>query len=205
LNSMAKVENVVMVTAATALVGYYTYTRLKKKEEEVNVVLFFPDHTIDIFDKNNMGDKIFKTISNLAIDESSSMARMLSFIRSAEKTIDLCLMIFTCNEFAREVLTCRKRGVKVRLVFDYSNVGVSGCQLRNMREGGVFVRGRKQPFLMHHKFAIIDSKLLINGSFNWTGTAVMGNNENVVITNNKNVVNSFNKEYNKLWLKHAPP
>ena len=73
-----------------------------------------------------------------------------------------------------------------------------------MREGGVFVRGKKQPFLMHHKFCIVDSDLLINGSFNWTETAVMGNNENVVISNNTKVVSCFVKEFEKLWSKHAP-
>ena len=77
-------------------------------------------------------------------------------------------------------------------------------QLRNLRAGGVFVRGRKQPFLMHHKFAIIDSKLVINGSFNWTGTAVLGNNENVVITNQRRVVEPFVREYSRLWEAHAP-
>ena len=77
-------------------------------------------------------------------------------------------------------------------------------KLKNMREGGVFVRGKKQPFLMHHKFCIVDDSLLINGSFNWTGTAVMGNNENVVITSNTKVVSSFVKEFDKLWSKHAP-
>ena len=36
---------------------------------------------------------------------------------------------------------------------------------------------------MHHKFAIIDGKKLISGSFNWTMQAAMGNYENVMITN----------------------
>ena len=36
--------------------------------------------------------------------------------------------------------------------------------------------------LMHHKFAIVDSNILINGSFNWTERAVSENCENVVIS-----------------------
>lgn len=37
---------------------------------------------------------------------------------------------------------------------------------------------------MHHKYAVIDSRLLINGSFNWTRQAVLYNQENTVITDN---------------------
>ena len=30
----------------------------------------------------------------------------------------------------REVLDCRRRGVKVRLIVDYSNIGNTGCQVQ---------------------------------------------------------------------------
>ena len=52
---------------------------------------------------------------------------------------------------------------------------------------------------MHHKFALIDGKYLVNGSFNWTRQAVTGNNENVLITSDNNLVNAFKMEFNKLW------
>ena len=45
----------------------------------------------------------------------------------------------------------------------------------------------------------MDSSLLINGSFNWTSSAVMGNNENVVVTNNPHIVAKFVGEFSKLW------
>ena len=47
------------------------------------------------------------------------------------------------------------------------------------------------------------TRLLINGSFNWTGSAVMGNNENVVITNNTKIVRKFCIEFDRLWEAHS--
>jgi len=45
-------------------------------------------------------------------------------------------------------------------------------------------------FHMHHKFAIVDGRLLINGSFNWTRQAVLYNQENCVVTDNGSLVSS---------------
>jgi phosphatidylserine/phosphatidylglycerophosphate/cardiolipin synthase-like enzyme len=52
---------------------------------------------------------------------------------------------------------------------------------------------------MHHKFAIIDSRLVLTGSYNWTRSAAAYNHENILVTGNKQVVNSFEKEFSRLW------
>ena len=51
-----------------------------------------------------------------------------------------------------------------------------------MKEAGVCIVASQRDGLMHHKFAIVDSTLLLNGSFNWTERAVSENCENVVIS-----------------------
>lgn len=57
---------------------------------------------------------------------------------------------------------------------------------------------------MHHKFVLIDNKLLINGSFNWTRNAITGNQENVVVTDYPQLVQAFQAEFEKLWIQFAP-
>ena len=57
---------------------------------------------------------------------------------------------------------------------------------------------------MHHKFALIDQSILITGSFNWTMQALMGNNENIIITSEPKVVNPFVEEFGNLWEKFDP-
>ena len=51
-----------------------------------------------------------------------------------------------------------------------------------MKEAGACIVASQREGLMHHKFAIVDSTILLNGSFNWTERAVSENCENVVIS-----------------------
>ena len=53
--------------------------------------------------------------------------------------------------------------------------------------------------LFHHKFAIIDSQLVISGSMNWTRQAAIGNYENVLLIKDKNTAREFENEYEKMW------
>ncbi|CAL1280208.1 unnamed protein product [Larinioides sclopetarius] len=52
---------------------------------------------------------------------------------------------------------------------------------------------------MHHKFLVADNEVLVNGSFNWTNQAVMGNYENLIITSEETLVQPFIMEFQKLW------
>lgn len=52
---------------------------------------------------------------------------------------------------------------------------------------------------MHNKFAIIDSAVVLTGSYNWTVSASNNNQENILIIESKGVVNSYQNEFIKLW------
>ncbi len=52
---------------------------------------------------------------------------------------------------------------------------------------------------MHNKFAIIDSGVVITGSYNWTISASNNNQENLLIIESKLVVDNYKNEFNKLW------
>ena len=52
---------------------------------------------------------------------------------------------------------------------------------------------------MHHKFCIVDHKLIITGSYNWTKSAANKNYENILINSDSKVVKSFQSEFDKLW------
>lgn len=65
---------------------------------------------------------------------------------------------------------------------------------------GIRVRAPESKCLMHHKFAIIDGRILIHGSLNWTQQALLGNWENVTITSQpEKLIRSFDDYFEKFW------
>jgi len=203
---------VVCVAVGSEVVSFaynWITDKYKNLNETINEVLFFPDESVGNFkdlDRLTTHDfyNLHKVTSGDDQYKNSPLLKMLRRLRSTERRLDLCLFLITCHEFSKVILECQEKGVVVRLIMEQSSEGNTGCQVGKLREAGVLVRSRKKNFLMHHKFALVDGKMLVNGSFNWTGQAVMANNENVVITNEENIVGKFVEEFERLWIQFDP-
>lgn len=63
------------------------------------------------------------------------------------------------------------------------------------------VRLTGPPYIMHHKFVLIDSSLVLQGSMNWTTQACSGNYENVVITGTPGIVSAFRDHFDTLYTR----
>ena len=110
--------------------------------------------------------------------------QLLAVIGDATTTLDVCVFTITCNELADAIIAAAKRKVRVRVITDDIQATSQGSDVSELaRTPGVTLRTDHQKEAhMHHKFAIVDSTLLLNGSFNWTERAVSENCENVVIS-----------------------
>jgi phosphatidylserine/phosphatidylglycerophosphate/cardiolipin synthase-like enzyme len=68
-----------------------------------------------------------------------------------------------------------------------------------MKDAGIPVKIDDTRHHMHHKFAIVDKEILVNGSYNWTRSADEYNHENLIITKDEALVKDFTQEFKKLW------
>ena len=129
----------------------------------------------------------------------TSLTRLLDVINAATKTLDVCVFTITCNEIADAVVAAHKRGVKVRVISDDDQANAKGSDLASIGEAGAEVRTDAASTHMHHKFAVIDGKVLVNGSFNWTRQAVLGNQENVMVLRDSQLASVFAAEFERMW------
>merc|ERR1712140_58116 len=116
---------------------------------------------------------------------------MGSALRSSRRSLDICVFVITCLDLAEVVIDLHNMGVIVRIISDKEQVDARGSQISRFRAAGIQVRHNSDAYLMHHKFAIVDSNVLINGSFNWTRQAISGNSENLILSNEPTLVKDY--------------
>lgn len=167
-------------------------------------VLFFPDKALPCRNFMRAGALCRRPNCTYA-HERTSLMRLLEVIDGAKKSLEVCVFTITCNEIADAIESAAKRGVMVRIITDDEQAKSQGSDVARLSKvTNVSVRhdGDSKSH-MHHKFAVVDAEVLINGSFNWTRAAVITNRENVVITRNAPVlVQSFREEFNSMWTQY---
>ena len=134
----------------------------------------------------------------------TSLTALLSVIKEATSSLDICVFNITCNEIAAEIQGAADRGVRVRIVTDREQADSQGSDIESLsRSRRINVRkDLSDQSHMHHKFAIINGRTLINGSFNWTRSAVLANKENIVVTrNDPSLLEGFVHEFERLWVE----
>ncbi|XP_032086946.1 mitochondrial cardiolipin hydrolase [Thamnophis elegans] len=136
--------------------------------------------------------------------DESALGRLLARVLSARRSLDLCLFAFSSPQLGRAVILLHRRGVRIRLVVDADYMALRGSQIGPLRTAGIQVRHDQDLGYMHHKFAIVDEKVLITGSLNWTTQAIQTNRENVLVLEDQALVNIFQAEFEKIWETYNP-
>ncbi|CAI5745410.1 unnamed protein product [Peronospora destructor] len=181
--------------------GTETATHFTATGDSFVDVLFFPDPGMPC--KNfHMGKGCTRKNCKSIHDQGSSLMTMLEYLKNAKKSMDICVFTITCDEIANAVLDAHTRGVKVRVITDDDQMKGKGSDILKFIDAGIPVRDDNERTYMHHKFCVIDKKILLNGSFNWSRQAVVGNAENLVIHEGGLIIGRFDEHFAHLWAKY---
>jgi phosphatidylserine/phosphatidylglycerophosphate/cardiolipin synthase-like enzyme len=126
-------------------------------------------------------------------------------INQAEAFINIAMYIFTDKEIALPLINAQKRGVKVRVYLDKSQIESKYSQSRFLVQKGIKVRISTNNYIMHNKFAIIDNRLLLTGSYNWTFSANNRNDENLMVIDDPELIEIFQNQFINLWTNKYSP
>lgn len=207
-------SRILRISWVVGVIVHTTYVLIKSVKDSVEAapekelkkttpqVLFFPDKLLAC------KQFLFKGGCNRRhcqfAHEETSLSKLVRVLLEAKQSLDVCVFTINCRELADAVVQLHNYGVVVRVLTDDEQMGSSGSQIEKFRREGIQVRHDLSSFFMHHKFALIDRKQLVNGSFNWTRQAVTGNRENLMITSDEGVVKAFSEEFEKLWEEYDP-
>lgn len=129
--------------------------------------------------------------------------RIVGELKSARRSLDICVFTITDDRVTHAVIDAHRRRVKVRVITDDDKAEDLGSDVRRMAQSGIEVRVDRSRYHMHHKFAVVDSGVVLTGSYNWTLSAARNNEENMVVSNDRKLVLSFAAEFDRLWKEYA--
>lgn len=123
-------------------------------------------------------------------------------VATARDEILFLAFVFTSDEIGKAMIDRAKDGVTVRGVFE--SVGSDSefsyfDKMRRRRLPNLEVRRDGNPFIMHHKVVIIDSRVVIFGSHNFTDSANDSNDENLLIIHDPALAFLFREEFERVW------
>ncbi len=131
-------------------------------------------------------------------------------IQRAEREILVAVYAFTSGEIAWALVQAKQRGINIRVLLDqkfdrkskYSKGSFLKKQGLNVRWASGLSKGDKKRGLMHQKFAVIDSRIVFTGSYNWTASAETFNHENLLLFRDAGpLAEEYRQQFFRLWKK----
>lgn len=98
-------------------------------------------------------------------------------INNARLSVVAAQCWFTNQEIFNSLISALKRKVHITVVLDYNTINFNsvGLDFRSLEKQGSTVLVFTGDGLLHHKFAVIDSQVVITGSYNWTRSRLSDN------------------------------
>lgn len=129
--------------------------------------------------------------------------KIIGLINSTSRSLDICVFTITDNRLSRAIKDAFNRGVNVRIITDNDKAHDRGSDVEELEFEGINLRVDNTDHHMHHKFAIFDDSIVLTGSYNWTRSAALNNEENFTISDDRRFLKAFRGEFESLWKKFA--
>ncbi len=149
--------------------------------------------------------------------ENSMETRIVDLVESSEETIDIGLTIFDSHTVAKRLLDKAKEGVRVRVIVNAASLAgddsiipwlrtkVEEYELETMEiyEGGTLPTAEIPEYsIFHHNYLIIDNRVVLTGTANWTYGGFFFNDENTLIFYSEDIAQQFTDKFTK-YLEHG--
>jgi len=149
--------------------------------------------------------------------ENSIKSRMIDLIDSATNEIEIMSWVFNDEDVTKHLIDKARSGIKIKIISDDSYIWTPGSQIKeflyyneNSKKdidvisdsydnftilNKYYAKDKSippgfNPYLHHHTL-IIDRKILLTGTNNWTLNGFYRNDEDIIVTDIDTVVNAF--------------
>jgi phosphatidylserine/phosphatidylglycerophosphate/cardiolipin synthase-like enzyme len=137
--------------------------------------------------------------------EDEVAKHLLPLIEGARTRIRFMAFSFTHDTLGAAVLARAEAGVDVQGIFETRGSETEYSEMPRLFCAGVPVRQDGNPGTFHHKVFVIDDRLVVTGSYNFSESADDSNDENVVIVTNADIAAPYLEEFERRWAEAQAP
>ena len=123
---------------------------------------------------------------------------MVNSLEHATNSVLVQAYSFTSAPIARALVDAQHRGVKVQVILDRSQRTEKYSEADFLKNEGVPTLIDAQHAIAHNKIMVLDSFIILTGSFNFTKAAEDNNAENLLVINDPVLA----KQYIENWHAH---
>ncbi len=198
VNGIFKQDNNVIVVHSPALAEIY-----EREFDEMWSGEFGPRSTSTVDQQSVVVNGT--QIQVLFAAEDEAMDYILPYLANAQRSIRFMAFSFTYDNM-EDVITDRfENGVDVAGVFEKTGSSTEYSELGDMYCSGMEVRRDENPSFLHHKVVVVDERIVITGSLNFSDNANDSNDENVIIVDNADIAALYIQEFERVWAIASDP
>jgi phosphatidylserine/phosphatidylglycerophosphate/cardiolipin synthase-like enzyme len=147
------------------------------------------------------------TIDGTPIDvyfspDDGVQASFVDLVDNAQKSIYFMAFSFTADEIGDAVRNRARDGVVVAGVMETEQVNSNvGTEFDPFKQAGLDVLRDGNEGQMHHKVMIIDENTVVLGSYNFTQSAEIRNDETLIVVYNEAIAAQFMAEFQRVYVQ----
>ena len=166
----------------------------------------------EMFEENKFGENVVAETPNpdVTLDgtrietyfspDDHVLTALYNLLSESEESIYFLAFSFTSNELGEIIRTKAEAGLDIKGVMDKEQVASNtGTEFDPFRQAGLDVLIDGIDGQMHHKVFIVDEKIVVLGSYNFSRAAEERNDENIIIVYNEKIAEFFVQEFERVY------
>lgn len=159
----------------------------------------FHDLKSPIYSKENIN--IGGTVFSIYFSPTDSAIEkvIVPLVNNAKKYIYMPVFLITDKRLAAAIINAKNRGVDIRVIVDAANASSKYSKHRLFRQHGIKVKTENLAGKLHSKSMIIDDKITVIGSMNFSKSGEHKNDENLIVIKDPVIAGFYKTFFNYLW------
>lgn len=166
----------------------------------------------EMFNENMFGPDVVAQTPNPTVEidgtridvffspDDGALAALVPLLEGAQESIYFLAYSFTSNQMGEIIRWKAEEGLTIAGVMDDEQIRSNqGTEFDPFRQAELDVRMDGIDGLMHHKVFIIDEKIVVFGSYNFSQSAEERNDENLMVIYNSVIASQFMLEFQRVW------